>query len=124
MEFQTFDELRIYTYRYEKNFSLAKLPPTSTTIKMHSLRGFYVTYIAKHIFDENTQELNPCDYGFYEDGDLLLPKIIHQLYPPEEELPPHCICKNCTKSTCPCKIRNVPCCSFCYCKKKNDCKNK
>ena len=121
---KSFDELRSYQYHYSTNNAIRELSPTSASIKLHILRAFYVTYIQLSYLETRREQLNPLLYGFIYEDNLLMPQKINTLLPPMEDYVPHCVCKACVRLTCCCVRAEIPCCSFCACKKKDTCKNK
>ena len=73
---------------------------------------------------ENTLTPNATSFGYIKDNELLVPERVQILIPPINELVPNCTCTTCARKTCICRQSKIPCCSFCYCtKKQNDCKN-
>lgn len=117
------DELRYWYYCQIKSVTTENLPPTSQTIRLHILRCFYIVHLQIHCLDVNTTSLDPQLFGFVKDDDLLVPKKIHTLLPPADDLIPNCNCKICSRITCCCLAAAVPCCSFCFCNRDNTCKN-
>lgn len=123
-EAKTFDELRVWVYRYGSKGSLKDLPPTSASIRLHILRALHATLTYVTCLEENAPTLDPLCYGYVECDGGLVPKRVETLLPPTEELLPNCRCKNCSRRTCKCREAGVDCCSFCYCRKdNNECKN-
>lgn len=122
---KSFDELRMYYYaKYATCADLEKLPPTSNTIRLHILRAYYVVYIQTHCLLNPDNLLDPLNFGFKNDGDLLVPNKIESLLPPPQDLIANCNCKVCKKKTCNCVFYEVPCCSFCKCIIEKTCENK
>lgn len=120
----TFNELRLWSYKFSKNFTLADLPPTTDSIRLHILRSYFVTYMYINCLNNQAPKLNPINYGFRFEGTLLVPQKVEILLPPPQELIPNCTCTTCTRQTCVCRSNNIACISFCFCKKKEDkCKN-
>ena len=106
-----------------KSVSVENLPSTSQTMRLHILRCFYITHLQMNCLNVNATSLDPELFGFEKHDDLLIPKKVKILLPPIEDLIPNCNCKCCTRRTCYCVAAGVPCCSFCFCKRENTCKN-
>uniref|UniRef100_A0ABD2X1Z4 NYN domain-containing protein n=1 Tax=Trichogramma kaykai TaxID=54128 RepID=A0ABD2X1Z4_9HYME len=114
LRYKTFDQLRYHEYKYSICSLVEDLPPTSNSIKLHILRALYIVYEQTHIFENNFGELNPIDFGWDEEDDMLIPKKSHLLFPPIEDLVPQCTDTTCSRS-CVCVSFGVKCCSFCNC---------
>ena len=118
-KFKTMDELRYYMYHQTKK-SIADLPPTSRATRAHILRAFHGTYIQLHCL--TGAKVNPIDFGFYAEDDILKPIEDVKLIP--DDLPVSCKCAKCATRRCSCRDNSVPCCIYCSCQGvENACKN-
>ena len=122
---KTFDELRYETY-HKRAFQLdfEKLPCTSKSIILHIKRAYYTCYRWCHVPFMEEIDLNPINYGYYEDVDEnLVPEIIQGETIPND-FPIPCNCIKCAKSNvCPCRVREIHCCEYCKCSASVNCKN-
>ena len=116
--FKTMDELRYYLYHQQKK-SLCELPPTSRATREHILRAFHYTYSVIHSL--TAASLDPTNFGYYEEDELLKPIEGHVLLPPDLPLP--CTCCSCVTSRCKCRQHAIPCCIYCKCAFNGECKN-
>ena len=66
------DQLRYHLYHCSKK-TIVDLLPTSCSGRGHILQAFYGMYLQLHCLDD--AELNPCEFGFYQDDGALLPDI-------------------------------------------------
>ena len=121
-ECSTFDELRVWSYYHAKCALIENLPPTSKTIRLHILRSFYIVFMQTNCLD--LKYLDPTLFGWKEDSDLLLPDRVQILIPPSDDLIYNCTCKVCPTKPCCCLSAEIKCTSFCFCKRKQTCKNK
>lgn len=108
-DLKTLDELRYWMYHHSKSITLDKLPPTSYRATEHIKRAFYMTYLMLNCLEGLV--LDPIEYGFYQQDDLLLPCISKRIVP--SELVQFCTCLKCSTIKCNCRKHNVPCCRFC-----------
>ena len=107
---KTMNELRSWAYHHKKSLTLEQLPPTSYSIRDHILRSIYATHNMVSILDNQRVVLDPRNYGFCEENDLLLPtnsvKTIPEMYAQ------FCNCVKCATIKCSCRRIGVPCCKF------------
>lgn len=116
---KSMDQLRHHLYHHSKK-TILDLPPTSRSVKGHILRAFYGTYLQLHCLDN--AELNPCEFGFYQDYCALLPERMQLLLPNDFPLP--CKCSACATQRCPCRQNQITCCPYCSCQANNTgCRN-
>ena len=124
-KFNYFDELRYHIY-HTKTFQLdlEKLPPTSSSIKLHIKRAYLQTYMWLHApFIENIA-ISRVEYGYIENSEEhIIPIVVSDvLIPPD--FPSPCNCMKCSKSNvCKCRIKQIACCRFCKCEASVGCKN-
>ena len=76
-----------------------------------------------HCLDKTSVQLNPLEFGFENDGELLMPQKVKIFLPPNDELIPNCTCKKCARKTCVCFQNSLPCCKFCGCEDDKTCYN-
>lgn len=122
-ECSTMNEYRSFMHHHRKGITLADLPPTSSSIKQHILRAFYVTYLMRTIVDKDAYELNPIEYGYELSEDVLVPKAGLNLLP--EQYGTCCNCGKCARVSCNCRKLQIPCCSYCNCQagSGSECRN-
>ena len=118
-----FSEMRVETFHFTKSMSHQNLPPTSNGLLPHIKRSFYNTFNIIHALDASPVTLNPVDYGFVQDGDILTPETAWNTL--DSRWTVICNCRACTKSTCACRTAEISCTNFCRCKiaPTNICKN-
>ena len=116
---ESMDQLRYYLYHHSKK-TIVDLPPTSRSVRRHILRAFYGTYLQLHCLDN--AELNPCEFGFYQDDGALLPDGKQALLP--DDFPMLCRCTACATKRCPCRQNEIKGCPYCSCQATNKgCRN-
>ena len=116
----TFDDLRVNMHR--KNISKKKrfidLPCTSSAIKENIKRAYFqVRLWLEAPFWNAAERLDPNDYGLiinHEDSSITPVLFEGPQTPPD--VPKPCTCKLCAKSTCRCRVLQIPCCDYCECK--------
>jgi len=64
-------------------------------------RAYYATHTMVTLLDSQQITLNPTQYGYQEDGDLLMPEMAIQPVP--EEFAVHCNCTKCVNARCLCR---------------------
>lgn len=104
-----------------------KLPgqmvPTSDELHNHIMRAIHATFLQITVLEPIQNNIDPLNYGWVKDGDILKPKRVENIYPPAKEFPTYCNCKKkCDTKKCKCVISNVKCISYCKCK-KDECVN-
>ena len=52
---------------------IEELPPTSKSIRLYILRSIYVVYTQINCLNKYARQLNPTEYGWNQEDDLLLP---------------------------------------------------
>lgn len=121
-DFQVMDDLRVFKYHRMKILDFLKLPPTSSSLKLHIKRAYLQANRWYTILEDHVGFLDPVLYG-YEEHDLgLIPQIITQPLP--DDFPFPCNCKICFRPrSCKCRINLVPCSRFCVCGNSANCKN-
>ena len=107
----TLDQLRLEVHKHSTH-GLDELPPTSSVIRGHLMRAFYVvrnflTLLAGAI------QLDPIDYGWINhDGRLLPKKCLKSI---EANILSVCGCSGkCTSMRCSCKAAGVMCVIYCH----------
>ena len=68
----TFDQLRLDVHRH-KVVGLEELPPTSSVIRGHLRRAFYVIRNAFTLLDDEESQLDPIHYGWINQEGILMP---------------------------------------------------
>ena len=119
MHCESMDQLRYYLYHHSKK-TIVNLLPTSHSVRRHILRAFYRTYLQLHCLDN--AELNPCEFGLYQDDGALLPDIKQALLP--DDFPMPCRCTVCATKRCPCRQNEIKGYPYCSCQATNKgCRN-
>ena len=113
---RTIDELRLETDTKDKIVSLDKFPPTSSVVREHLKRGFFIIRKAVILLSTNASVLNPSHYGWFIKNDKLLPCKGLKHFP--EELVAVCGCKGKCKGRCKCFEAGQKCVIYCH-KKEN-----
>ena len=116
---KTMDQLRYHVFHHSSN-TILDLPPTSRLIRGHIQRAVYGSYMQTHCLDN--PHLDPKDFGFFEQDDLLRPVQDQILLP--DEFPMPCTCTSCATKRCSCGKRGIRCCPYCQCQASGmGCKN-
>ena len=98
-ELKTFDELRYN--KYQSKVSIVELPPSSYCMaRGHMRRLLYLVYTCVHLHDF-PEVLNPMDFGWVEEGGMLMQHNEWNLLP--EYLTSKCGCELCKSNRCGCK---------------------
>lgn len=91
---------------------LDKLPPTSTTIRTHILRAYFQAYLWYHSPFQQSIEMNPEEYGYHVEDEILVPTIETVKKLPEN-FPKPCNCGKCArKNVCPCRVKTYSVVNF------------
>ena len=93
---ESMDQLRYHLYHHSKK-TIVDLPPTSCSVRGHILRAFNGTYLQLHCPDN--AELNPCEFGFYQDDGAWLTDRKQALL--NDDFPMPCRCTACATKHCP-----------------------
>lgn len=101
-ETKTFDDLRYQSYCHSAKSLIEELPCTSESIRLHILRSIYIVFYHTNFFNIKLDILNPENYGWVKEDNVLLPQKIYNLFPPLQELVPSCTCKKCKTKWCIC----------------------
>ena len=119
---KSMDELRHDLYHHSKSKSFVDLPPTSFEIRGHCLRAVYNTYMYRYALCGEMPSLDPRDFGYEVDDNLLVPSLYSNVYPTDLIQP--CNCKACATIRCKCRAAGISCCAYCKCSGKGDqCRN-
>ena len=119
---KTFDELRVEMYKKSTVVSIDKLPPTSSVIREHLLKGFNLVRKALTLLEQNREPFNPINNGWFLEDEKLYPcKGLKKL---PEELLGICGCKGKCKGKCKCKAAARVCVPFCHKNSGEKCENK
>lgn len=106
----TFNRLRYDCYM--KGKSLNELPPTSSAIRGHIQRSFFVIRNAITLLDEHYGSLDPKDFGWTSDSGVLVPeKLLHPIPPDILVL---CQCSGKCDRRCKCRSNASDCVPFCH----------
>ena len=73
---KNFNELRSFRYHYSTNNSVCDLPPTTSAIRLHIKRAFYITHLQVTCPNKYGVKLNPLLFGFIQEDDLLVPQKV------------------------------------------------
>lgn len=120
--FKIMNDLRITKYHSMKNLDFRKLPPTSSSLRLHIKRAYLQSYKWFHILGDDRDSLDPSIYGYQENVMGWTPQITTHVLP--EDFPHPCSCKKCAKkSICKCCINLLPCSRFCTCGNSSECRN-
>lgn len=122
-EASTFTEYRKEVYHHKKSApSMSDLPPTSLGVRAHISRAYYAAKLVTSALDYPPPVLDPRDYGFVENEDILVPTQVWGSLPSSWTVV--CTCGKCARATCLCKKEGVQCVEFCNCQKTpSQCKN-
>ena len=123
-KFDTMDKIRYFQYHHKgiKN-NFEKLAPMSSSITLHIKRAYLQCYRWVSATDTNMQILNPLDYGYELQDELLVPTVVSEPTIPDD-FPNPCTCAKCFRSKIsPCRIANIKCCDFCKCEGSAKCQN-
>lgn len=121
-DFKVMNDLRIFKYHRMKNLDFMKLPPTSSSLKLHIKRAYLQANRWYTLLDDHVNFHDPLLYGYEEQETGLTPQIITKPLP--DDFPYPCSCMTCSRpKTCKCRINLLPCSRFCVCGKSNNCKN-
>jgi len=119
---KTFNELRVEMHK--NGIPINKLPPTSSVIKGHLLRGFYLIRKAISLLNECETQIDPLKFGWHGETGILLPLKCLNNFP--DVLKTICKCNSNCDKRCKCKGVNLKCVMFCHNKKSQkeiNCKN-
>jgi len=122
----TFNQLRVDLYYGSKSKTFVDLPCTSSALKYNIARAYLQTrQWLEAPFGNAADILDPLEYGFEIDNNLLLPVLSGSAEIPPDVPMPCFSCTNCSKATCPCKVAKIKCSLFCGCSssKSSGCKN-
>lgn len=98
VECTTFDEYRVWSYKFRNNIALDELPPISNSIRLHIILAFFIVYTHTHCLNSNASKLDPLSFTYETDEDLLKPQKVKDLFPPVTELVPSCTCQACVRN--------------------------
>ena len=118
-----FFNFRYRTYhQYSFKLDLEKLPTTSDTIRTHILRAYFQSYLWYHTPFERSVELDPVQYGYHLEDECFIPTILSDEERLPEDFPMPCKCIKCArKNLCLCRVKKIPCCTFCKCGNEDSC---
>lgn len=107
----TFDQLRLEVHRHSL-VGIEELPPTSSVIRGHLKRAFYVIRNALTLIADASQ-LDPTHYGWINQDGTLLP--LKCLKPIPARIRTLCNCSGkCNSKRCSCKAADVMCVIYCH----------
>jgi len=116
---QTSDRLRYHLFHHSSK-TILNLPPTSRLTRDHIQRAVYGAQMQIHCLDN--PQIDPKDFGFYEQDGLLRPVRDQILLPDDFPIP--CKCTACTTKCCSCRKLDIRCCPDCKCQTSDKgCKN-
>ena len=118
----TFDKLRVE--QYVNGTGIESLAPTSSVIRGHIYRSFYLIRDTSSLLRDDYIRPDPLENGWVSQfGRLLLAK---NLKPLPENILKTCGCqKTCQKKNCQCKSNGNKCTIYCHGKKLSEvCKNR
>ena len=106
----TFDKLRYDCYL--KGKSLNELPPTSSVIRDHIRRCFFVIRNAVTLLEANHDSLDPKDFGWTNESGVLVPNtFLHHL---PSDILVTCQCTGNCERRHKCKSGGLSCVHFCH----------
>ena len=121
-EATSFDKLRLEIFSSSSYRDVTSLPPTSSVMRGHISRCFFLVRNMETLLLENCQELNPLDYEWENQGGCLMP-IKHLNLLPDDFLG-DCGCQtNCSTNSCGCRKACLACVRFCHKKSILPCEN-
>ena len=121
---QTFDQLRVENHvKSATPKSLAQLPPTSSVIRCHIQRSFYIVHNVINLLNKCGPVLDPTSHGWFCDDSTLLPVKGLNPPPPEKLILCKCVGK-CDTKRCPCAKARLVCTLFCHMSQESRCQNK
>lgn len=121
-DFKVMNDLRIFKYHRMKNLDFMKLPPTSSSLKLHIKRAYLQANRWYTLLEDHVEFHDPTLYGYVEQETGLTPQIITEPLP--DDFPYPCSCMTCSRAkVCKCRINLVPCSRFCFCGNSSSCKN-
>ena len=109
---RTFDQLRLERDTQKSITPLEKFPPTSSAVREHLRRGFFLVRKALMLLTSNESGLSPVHYGWYIDNDKLLPSKGMKKF--NDELLVVCDCKGKCTRRCKCFRAGQKCVIFCH----------
>ena len=118
----TFDELRLQYHRKATPVPLEKFPPTSSVIREHLKRGYYVIRKSLNLLAPDALVPNPVDSGWFVRDGFLLPTTGIKRFP--EELMSVCGCKGKCGDRCKCYKNGQKCVIYCHKGCGDKCTNK
>lgn len=108
---------------------LCSLPPTNEAFLQNVFRAHFQIAVWRNALEPNPPCLDPCAYGWAQDGDSLIPTAV----PEATALAPNdllklikCGCSTeqpCNTMRCGCSKANLACTLFCSCKGGQSCFN-
>jgi len=120
---KTFDNAR-----YEQHINsqhpkpLELLPPTSSVIRNHIKRGFFILRNLFTILNEQSTVTEATNYGWSNEDGTMLP--VKGLKPIPPEMLIVCLCRGeCDTRRCICKKGGVSCVVFCHASQDSECRN-
>ena len=120
---RTFDQARLESHISSATpKALVQLPPTSSVIHNHIKRAFFVLRNVLNVFNDRSPELNAIDFGWFLEGDTMLPA--KGLKPIPDDILVVCKCVGkCDTNRCKCFKVDVPCVVYCH-TAHQDCDNR
>jgi len=96
------------------------LPPTSRLTRDHIQRAVYGAHMQIHCLDN--PQIDPNDFGFYEQDGLL--RLVRDQILLPDDFPMPCKCTACAMKCCSCRKLDIRCCPDCKCQTSDKgCKN-
>ena len=120
----TFNELRVQQHRQSMAKQFVDLPCTSSALKENIKRGYLqarLWYEAPFGNAGDMMDLN--NFGYVIDiFEHTIAPVLYEGASKPLDVPDPCKCTNCVKSTCICRVNNLPCSDYCACI-DDECKN-
>ena len=118
-----FDELRLEYHRKDNPVPLDNFPPTSSVIREHLKRGYYVIRKSLNLLSSDPAIPNPIDSGWFIHDGCLFPT--QGLNPIPDGLICTCSCKGKCHGKCKCYTYGQKCTTYCHKNHKDSkCANK
>ena len=119
---KTFNQFRLQNITSSTPKPLNSHPPTSSVIRGHLKRSYYVIKNVVNLLNNPNISLDPLNYCWILDNDMLVPEKC--LNPLPEELTVICKCTGkCSTNICSCKRNSQECVIYCHKQNNVQCTN-
>jgi len=120
----TFNQVRLENhFKGATPKPLAQLAPTSSVIRTHIQRAFFILRNVLNLLNDRGAVLDPVNRGWFCDGGTILP--VKGLKPLPADMLIVCKCGGkCDTKRCSCAKADLMCVVFCHKSQLSDCQNK